>query len=324
MSDVLAPPRVRDLSPADSVFLADVVSGLSADPKTLPCMYLYDERGSELFEAICELPEYYPTRTELGILDRYVDEMAKAIGARALVVEYGSGSGRKTRVLLNHLTDPVAYVPIEISREALDSSVADLRRAYPRLEILPICTDYTAHVDLPRPARKAERTCVYFPGSTIGNFAPAEARAFLRRMADVAGKDGCVLIGVDLEKERERLEAAYDDAAGVTAEFNLNLLHRIRDELDVEIPIEAFRHRALYNEGEGRIEMHLVSERDLRVEVGEKTLSFEKGETIHTENSYKYTLERFAELADGAGLQVDRVWTDPEQLFSVQLLSPRA
>jgi len=301
-----------------------VWAGLGGARKTLPCKYLYDARGSQLFERICELAEYYPTRTELAIMEAHAGEMARRLGPRCLLVEYGSGSSRKTRLLLDRLEAPAGYVPIDISRDALAASVRALAEAYPDLEVLPVCADYTEPIELPVPSRPAARRGVYFPGSTIGNFSPAEAQRFLARMARVAGRGGAILIGVDLRKDRRTLERAYDDASGVTAAFNLNLLSRLNRELGADFDPGRFAHRAVWNEAAGRVEMHLVSRTRQSVSVAGRRFAFAAGESIHTENSYKYTLEQFARLAAGAGLTVERVWTDPRERFSVQYLAPIA
>jgi dimethylhistidine N-methyltransferase len=312
---------LRDRAPGVLRMRDEVWAGLAAPRKTLPCKWLYDTAGSALFERICELPEYYPTRTELGILEAHAGEMADRLGARCLLVEYGSGSSRKTRLLLDRLVDPAGYVPIDISRAALAASVAALAETYPALEVLPVCADYAAPLELPRPRRPADRRAVFFPGSTVGNFTPPEAQRFLARMARTAGPAGGILIGADLRKDRAILEAAYDDAAGVTAAFDRNLLVRLNRELGADFPVERFRHRAVWNDGDGRVEMHLVSLDARVVTVAGRRFGFEAGETIHTENSYKYTLPGFASLAAGAGLAVRRVWTDPRGWFSVQWLT---
>jgi dimethylhistidine N-methyltransferase len=311
---------LRDRAPDVLRMREEVWAGLAAPRKTLPCKWLYDARGSALFERICELPEYYPTRTELAILEAHAGEMAERLGPRCLLVEYGSGSSRKTRLLLDRLVEPAGYVPIDISRSALAASAHALAEAYPGLEVLPVCADYAEPVELPRPRRPAERRAVFFPGSTIGNFTPPDAQRFLARMARVAGPGGGVLIGADLRKDPALLEAAYDDAAGVTAAFDRNLLVRINRELGADFPVERFQHRALWNEADGRVEMHLVSLDARTVTVAGRRFAFAAGESIHTENSYKYTLPGFAALAAGAGLAVRRVWTDPRGWFSVQWL----
>jgi L-histidine N-alpha-methyltransferase len=318
------PAALVDVAPDRVRFRDEVWAGLALPQKSLPCKYFYDARGSALFEEICELPEYYPTRTELTIMERHVGAMADALGERCLLVEYGSGSSRKTRLLLDRLRDPAGYVPIDISRAALAQSARALSIAYPALEVLPICADYTAAFELPRPRKPAARRGVYFPGSTIGNFTPAQAQRFLAHMARVAGAGGALLIGVDLKKDRSTLERAYDDTAGVTAAFNRNLLVRINRELAGDFALERFAHRAVYDARAGRIEMHLVSTAEQTVAVTGRSFRFAKGETIHTENSYKYDLAQFAALAASADLAVRAVWTDPARLFSVQYLTRRA
>jgi dimethylhistidine N-methyltransferase len=312
-----------DLAPGLETFLKDALLGLRQDPKELPCKYLYDAEGSRLFEAICELPEYYPTRTELSIMYRSVGEMAQAIGPRALLIEFGSGAGLKTEVLLDALDKPVAYVPLDISPKALEESVERLARRFPGLRVLPVCADYTEAWEIPTPEETPRRQVIYFPGSTIGNFDRGPAEIFLRRLAHLAGPRGGLLIGVDLKKEREVLEAAYDDAQGVTAAFNRNYLVRLNRELDADFDLQHFRHRAVWNEADGRVEMHLESLVDQEVHLGGETLTFRRGETICTEHSNKYGIEEFGELAGRAGFTVRRVWTDPEQRFSVQWLTVR-
>jgi dimethylhistidine N-methyltransferase len=310
-----------DYEPTPASIADDVLSGLRQPAKTLPCKLFYDERGSRLFEEICELEEYYPTRTEVGILTAHADEMAALIGARCRLVELGSGSSTKTRILLDHLDDPVAYVPIDISKTALLEASASLAAAYPSLEVLAVCADYTQDFQLPEPREPAARTVCFFPGSTIGNLVPAEAEGFLRRIAGWCGPGSGLLIGVDLRKDRAILEPAYDDAKGVTAAFNLNLLERINRELDADFEVDAFRHRALYDEEEGRIEMHLVSRRPQTVRVRGRVIRFAEGEAITTEYSYKYRIEDFHRLAGRAGFAAARVWTDERRLFSVHYLT---
>jgi dimethylhistidine N-methyltransferase len=310
-----------------NTFLHDVLTGLGQPQKSIPCKYFYDERGSALFDRITETEEYYPTRTELAIMETHVGEMAEAVGPRAALVEYGSGSSLKTRVLLDRLAADAApgdalaaYVPIDISREHLLSTADTLRAAYPGLPVLPVAADYTADFDLPDLPPHAKRV-VYFPGSTIGNFDRAQAADFLDHAAEVAGGPegrGGLLIGVDLKKDRATLEAAYDDAEGITAAFNLNLLHRINRELGGTFDPDAFRHLAVWNEASSRIEAYLVSERDQTATVEGETFRFAEGERIHTENSHKYTVEGFARSAAEAGFALRRYWTDGGGLFSVQ------
>jgi dimethylhistidine N-methyltransferase len=314
-----APGRVTvlDLEPVNADFLAEVVAGLSASPRSLPCKFFYDERGAELFQRICELPEYYITRTETELLRRHGREMAESIGANAELIGFGTGAGIKTRMLLEHLENPIAYVPVDISKQSLLDSAVELSRAMPALEILPVCGDYLQELQLPRPLRKPDHVAVYFPGSTIGNLEPDVALDFLRRVCQLCGKSGGLIIGVDLQKDRAILEAAYNDSAGVTAAFNLNLLVRANRELGADFDLPLWRHCAIYNERHGRIEMHLVSEADQTVHVGARGFHFSRGEKIVTEFSYKYTREGFTRLAVSAGFRLARVWTDSQQWFAV-------
>lgn len=305
--------------------LADALAGLSASPKKLSSKYFYDARGSELFERICEQPEYYPTRTELAIMREHVSAIAAALGRDVRLVEYGSGSGLKTRLLLRNLESPVAYVPVEISRAALAESVPKLEHEFPRIEMLPVCADFTQPIKLPRAARAPRQTVVYFPGSTLGNFAPDDALRLLRQMRNEAGQgggvlDGGVLIGIDLVKDRTALDAAYNDAAGVTAEFTLNLLLRMNRELGADFNLAGFRHRARWHPLAERIETHIVSLRAQDVHIGGRTFHFGENEAMQVELSCKYTLEGFARFAARAGFGVAEVWTDPARQFSVQWL----
>jgi dimethylhistidine N-methyltransferase len=314
------PPPARDFGPGRDRMLAEVLAGLRRWRKRLPCKYFYDAEGSRLFDRICELDEYYLTRTELAIMHRHAGEMAAAIGRRATLIEYGSGSSTKTRVLLDRLSAPAAYVPIDISGEHLRQSAAALARAYPHVEVIPVCADYTTRFDVPDPGASAARRVVYFPGSTIGNFEPDDAAAFLRGIAGVCGPGGGLLIGVDLKKDPATLHAAYNDAQGVTAAFNLNLLARLNRDLDADFDLEAFAHYAFYNPRKGRVEMHLVSRASQDVHVGGETVAFAEGESVFTESSYKYTLPAFARLAAAAGFTPQKVWTDAERQFSVHYL----
>jgi dimethylhistidine N-methyltransferase len=298
-------------------FLADLLAGLSKHPRTLPCKYFYDARGSELFQKICELPEYYLTRAELQILDRYASEMAKAVGPNIELIGLGTGAGTKTRILLEKLQAPVAYVPVDISKEQLQRSTKLFRKLFPELEILPVCTDYLEPVKLPAPSRKPARKIVYFPGSTIGNFEPQPAQQFLQRISKYVGNGGGLLVGVDLEKDRDVLERAYDDSAGVTAQFNLNLLARANRELGADFDLKQWRHHAVYNSAEGRIEIYLESQTEQSVHVGGKRFDFAADEKITTEYSYKYTPKRFTALAGKAGFKVKQMWSDDAHLFGV-------
>jgi dimethylhistidine N-methyltransferase len=296
------------------------LSGLRKSPKELPSKYFYDERGSSLFERICALDEYYIPSTEAAIMETYIKEMVELLGPRVLLIEYGSGSSAKTRILLDHLHELVAYVPIDICREELLCATRELVPAYSKLEVLPVCADYTSGFELPVPKQPSDRKVVYFPGSTIGNFDPVPARHFLEHIAGVCGPGGGLLIGVDLKKDPGVLHRAYNDGEGVTAAFNLNLLERINRELSGNFQLEWFEHYAFYNPAEGRVEMHLVSLRDQTVHLDNVTIPFARGESIWTENSYKFTLDEFEQMAGAAGFKVEHVWTDEKQWFSVQYL----
>jgi len=311
----------HDLHPETSRFLDDVIDGLSRPQKALPPKYFYDARGCELFEAICGLPEYYLTRTETALMRDRRGDMARRLGPRCAVVEYGSGSGRKTRLLIEAL-DPVAYVAIDIAGGQLRETAASLARDFPGLPVLAVCADYSHPFELPDvggPA--ARRRIVYFPGSTIGNFTAAEAAGFLGNAGRLAGAGGGLLIGVDLKKDAALLDAAYNDAQGITAEFNLNLIARVNRELGADFELSAFRHSAFYDAALGRIEMHLVSLREQTVTIRGYRFRLRAGETIHTENSCKYSVREFQDLARGAGLEPVECWMDAEQLFSVHYLA---
>jgi len=323
MKNLASPLELTDFEPTAADMTALVLEGLAKPQKTLPTAFFYDEVGSALFDEICRLPEYYPTRTELSLMERSLPEMVDAVGPEALVLEYGSGTGLKTRQLLSALVDPVAYVPVEISREFLMSSAETLQGEFPALEVLPVCADFTAPFEVPTPRRVARRRALYFPGSTIGNFRPEFAVRLLRQMRDQVGRGGCALIGVDLVKDIDVLEAAYNDATGVTARFNLNMLRRANDELGADFDLGAFRHRAVWNDRRSTIEMRLYARRPTAVNVGSRRFTFEPGEYIHTEDSHKYTLEGFADLAHAGGFEVERVWTDDDRYFSVQYLRVR-
>jgi dimethylhistidine N-methyltransferase len=315
-----APGRVTvlDLEPVSADFLAEVLAGLSSSPPTLPCKFFYDECGAALFQKICELPEYYITRTETELLRRYALEISESIGANAALIGFGTGAGIKTRMLLEQLQNPIAYIPVDISKQRLIDSAVELSRAMPALEILPVCADYLQELQLPKPLRKPDHVAVYFPGSTIGNLEPAVAKEFLQRVCQLCGQNGGLIIGVDLQKGRDVLEAAYNDSAGVTAAFNLNLLVRSNRELGADFDLSHWQHRAVYNQDEGRIEMNLLSDGEQTVHVGGREFRFGAGEKIITEFSYKHTLDGFARLAASAGFrEASRVWTDPEKMFAI-------
>ncbi len=310
-----------DLAPAVEQLRRDVLEALGRRPcKELPTQYLYDARGSALFDRICELPEYYPTRTELGIMERDAAAMARGVGAGALLIEYGSGSSIKTRRLLERLGEPAGCVLVDISREHLLRSASQLAARFPAVEVLPVCADFTTPFTVPQSRVEARRRVVYFPGSTIGNFLPEQATRLLRQMAGQVGPGGGLLIGTDLRKDPAVLEAAYNDAQGVTAAFNKNLLRRINRELGADFDLQAFEHRAIYDQALGRIEMLLISREVQEVRVAGRRFTFATGEAIRTELSHKYTIEGFHELAAAAGWRAEQVWTDPASLFAVHLL----
>ena len=299
----------------------EIVEGLQQPEKMISPKYFYDERGSQLFDAITQLPEYYPTETELGIMRSNIDEIAALVGNQASLIEFGSGSSLKTRILLESLDELAVYVPVDISQDHLLESALKIRSEFPGLEVLPVVADFTKPFQLPSPAIMPLRNIVYFPGSTIGNFTNDAARELLDVMHEEAGEGGALLIGVDLQKDPEIIERAYNDSAGVTAEFNLNMLRHLNREYDADFDLDAYEHSAEYNEDEGRVELRLVSDKDQEFKVGDVSFSIGKDEAILTEYSHKYTLEGFAEMAETAGFRVERVWMDDEELFSVQFLT---
>lgn len=304
-----------DVETFQTDFKRDVLDGLQKKQKSLPSKYFYDERGSELFEEICELDEYYLTDTEIEILQTYIGEITDAVGSNSLIIEFGSGSSTKTRLLLEELENVAGYVPVDISRDFLLEEAEKLREEFPELDIKPIAADYTKPFKIDSNGH-VERRVIFYPGSTIGNFTPNRAKQFLIHSADLLQKSGGLLIGVDLKKDPEILRKAYNDSKGVTAEFNKNLLRRINRELDADFDLEQFQHRAFYNEEEGRVEMYLVSLDDQVVTVADEKIDFKKGEMIHTENSYKYSPEEFEELlSEGYDLKV--TWKDSNDLFAV-------
>ncbi len=311
----------HDLSPRASSFRDDVLRGLGASPKRLPPKYFYDEIGSALFDAICALPEYYPTRVETALIQTHAAAIAGALGGRCALIEFGSGASRKSRLLIT-AARPAVYVPIDIARETLRQAAEDLCHAFPELPVVAVCADYSQPFQLPdlvpyRPRRRV----VFFPGSTIGNFDPDEAVAFLANARGLAGAGGALVIGVDLRKDMGVLTAAYDDPQGVTAAFNLNVLARINRELGADFDLRAFRHRAWYAQAPGRIEMHLESCRDQDVRIGTTRIAFACGETIHTEDSYKYSVPGFQALAARAGFRPAACWVDDANLFSIHYMT---
>jgi L-histidine N-alpha-methyltransferase len=304
-------------------FVADVLKGLREQPKRISPIYFYDARGSVLFDQICELPEYYPTRTETSILTGQGDEIARCIGDDALLVEFGSGSSIKTRLLLDRLPELAAYVPVDISRSHLLNAAQKIAAAYPHIEVLPVCADFTQPFQVPQPAKAARRNVVFFPGSTIGNFDPPQALNLLRVMHDVAGPGGGLVVGADLVKDPARLVLAYDDAKGVTAAFNLNVLVRLNRELQTNFDVASFRHRAVWNAKASRIEMHLVSTRAQRIRLAGEYVDFAAGEPIVTEHCHKYTVSGFAAKAADAGWAARACWLDERGDFSVHYLEAR-
>lgn len=313
--------RLIDLKPPKGNLERDALRGLQLQQKSLSPKYLYDRLGSELFEAICELDEYYLTRTEVHLLERAGREIALEFGRNCLLFEFGSGSSLKTPFLLDALECPFAYSPIDISSDMLMNSVANLRARYPDLPIIPIVADFTARMELPDSLlRSATRRAAFFPGSTLGNFEPSQAIDFLMNVHELLGKDGFLAVGIDFEKDRRVLETAYNDSRGITARFNLNLLTRLNKELGADFDLSQFRHFAFYNNRLSRIEMHLESLRSQRVHVAGHLIDFEKGETIHTESSYKFTPARFEALATRTNFKKLRLWTDEAQSFGIYLL----
>jgi dimethylhistidine N-methyltransferase len=305
-----------------SAFAGDVIEGLSQPAKQLPPKYFYDAKGSELFEQITRLPEYYPTRTELGILRERGAEICGILGQGAALVEFGAGSTTKVRLLLERCKF-AAYVPVDISGDFLNAQAHALRKDLPTLDVYPVTADFTAPFTLPAPV-KAMAKVGFFPGSTIGNFEPDEANSFLRSARKILGDGAQMVVGVDLEKNERVLHAAYNDAAGVTARFNLNVLVRINEELGGNFDLAAFSHRAIYNRERHRIEMHLVSRKAQTVRILGQSFAFRAGETIHTESSYKYSLDRFAALARDSGWRPMASWTDAAGMFSVHALVAEA
>jgi dimethylhistidine N-methyltransferase len=314
-------PRVASAAAAapDAALAAEVLRGLRAVPKALPPKLFYDEAGAALFERICALDEYYPTRTELAILRAHAGEIAALAGPRAALVEYGSGAGVKVRLLLDAMDAPAAYVPIDISREQLARVARELAAEYPRVAVRPVVADYTAPFRLP-PLGDAARRVAFFPGSTIGNFHPTEAAAFLRRVRRTVGPGGALVLGVDRRKDPRVLHAAYDDREGVTAAFNRNMLVRLNRELGADFDVGAFAHRAVWNDRASRVEMHLVSQAPQRVHVAGATIAFGRGETIWTESSYKYDRPRLERLVAEGGFALARLWSDPGERFWVACL----
>lgn len=304
----------------DNDFLNDVIEGLSQNPKTLKPKYFYDNRGAQLFTEICTTPEYYPTRTEIKILNQNAEDIASQIGDNTALIEYGSGALEKIKILLNFLNEPVGLIPVDISEDQLFESAKNLENLYPDLEILPVAADFTKPIPIPGFSQPPKKYVAFFPGSTIGNFEPDLAIQFLEGVTKTIGLDGLLLIGFDLKKDIETLLAAYDDQRGITSSFNKNLLSRINDELGGNFNLDTFEHVARYNENKGRIEMHLKSTTEQTVSINKELFEFLEGETIHTENCYKFTKESFTAMSSKAGLYPVKTWTDDQNLFAVMLL----
>ncbi|WP_428100213.1 L-histidine N(alpha)-methyltransferase [Candidatus Rariloculus sp.] len=302
---------------------AQILEGLGARQKWISPKYFYDERGSELFDQICRLPEYYPTRTELTLMDRHLAEIASLVGPRAAVIEFGAGSNLKVRKLLNHLERPAAYVPVEISADYLVKQAEELARDYPNVHVQPVFADFTEPFELPSHPVMPARNLIFFPGSTIGNFTRPQAAELLAVMRHEARAGGALLIGVDLRKNPATLHAAYNDNQGVTAAFNLNVLRRLNRELGADFVLEHFRHEAIYDQGEGRIEMRLVSTRPQTISLAGQQIAFAQEEHIITEYSHKYSIEEFVALAEGAGFDAGKTWVDEDSLFSIHFMTAR-
>ena len=304
-----------------SAALKEIITGLQQEEKAISPKYFYDERGSQLFDEITRLPEYYLTNTELRIMQDNMGEIVSLIGKQASLIEFGSGSSYKTRILLEHLDELAAYVPVDVSEEHLLASADEIRSEFPHIDVLPVVADFTREFDLPTPKVPPVRNIAYFPGSTIGNFERDDALELLRVMHHEAKAGGALLIGVDLQKDPEIIEAAYNDSAGVTAEFNTNILQHLNNDYDADFDVDAFTHDAEYDEDEGRVVIRLISEKEQTASVGEEDFHFVKGESILTEYSHKYTLEDFASMAESVGFEVAHIWTDADELFSVQFLT---
>jgi dimethylhistidine N-methyltransferase len=316
------PHELHKIDSQQEDLLAEVLEGLGLSQKKLPSKLFYDQRGSELFDQICKLDEYYLTRTEMWIMNRYIGEISELIGEKCLLIEFGSGSSTKVRLLLDHLIDPVGYIPIDISSEHLVRSSDSLAMDYPRVKVIPVYADYTKPFDFPDIPFGYSKMVVYYPGSSIGNFTPRYATRLISSIAKRSGKGSGLLIGIDLKKDKATLEAAYNDRYGVTAAFNLNILERLNREIGADFDTSKWKHHAFYNDDEGRIEMHLVSLEDQRVNVNGTRIKFEIYETILTEYSYKYTTEEFENLASNS-FELVKVWRDRDENFSIQYLMAR-
>lgn len=301
----------------EAVFYQDVITGLNADKKSIPCKYFYDETGSKLFDKICELDEYYLTRTETSIIEENAVEIAEQLGEGVMLVEMGSGSSIKTRLLLDELIEPACYVPVDISEEHLQKAAETLRSLYPDLEVIPVTADFTKGFELPESKINPSHSAIFFPGSTIGNFSQDQAKDLLDRFGQIVGQQGGMVIGLDLIKDQSIIESAYNDEEGITAAFNLNILSHINRELDGNFDIDKFEHNAVYNSEKSRVEIGLISQEQQTVSIGGQSFNFEPGEYIHTENSHKYSVDSFAELAEESGFELHKVWKDSREYFAV-------
>ena len=311
--------NLEKVNTEEKELLAEIFDGLNQPQKKLPSKLFYDEKGSQLFDRICRLDEYYLTRTEMMILKNNVEEIVECFEDNSVFIEYGSGSSLKSRILLKNIKNISGYVPIDISTEHLQSTADSLNERYPDLDIYPVAADYTKTIAIPEIKKPVNRRTGFFPGSTLGNFLPEEAREFLKVVADELGKNGGFVIGIDLKKDKNILEAAYNDAKGITAEFNLNLLHRLNDEFGFNFDVASFKHHAPFNEKKSRIEMHLVSLCDQTIKSGDDEFKFKKWETILTEYSHKYSIEAFEKIIDGY-FKIKKVWTDENDYFAVMFL----
>ncbi|MES1982382.1 MAG: L-histidine N(alpha)-methyltransferase [Pseudomonadota bacterium] len=320
MMQLEAPP-IYELHTDGSDFWADVCTGLRQRQRSIPPKYFYDGTGSALFEQICDTPEYYPTRTETAILQRYGDEMAGMIGQPCVLIEFGCGNAVKTPLLLRHLGAEAVYVPIDICRTQLEQSALRIAALHPEIDMVAMCADYMQLQALPARIKKYLRRVIFFPGSTIGNYTPEEAQHLLRHAAKLAGPGGGMLVGVDCKKDPAILNSAYNDAAQLTRAFNLNLLTRMKNELGAQVQPDSFTHYAFYNPTLGRVEMHLISQRKQVICIAGEFFPIDAGESIHTENSYKYRPDEFQQLARNAGWQPEAYWTDADNWFSVHYLS---
>lgn len=316
------PSYFFDQNPDKGDFLEEAIVGFSKSPKSISPKFFYDDRGSDIFSKICQTPEYYITRTEISLLEQVGDEIAAFAGTNRVVIEYGCGSSLKINALLSALKEPAEYLAIDIAAAHLQKTIKDIAVQYPNLRVGGLCADFMGSLTLPEQVGGgAESRLAFFPGSTIGNQTPTEAINFMKMVHSVVGVGGALLIGVDLKKDKVLLERAYNDKQGYTAAFNLNLFLRMREELNADINISLFRHLAFYNEQESRIEMHLMAEESQSIQLGGQVFCFAQNETVHTENSYKYSIDEFDVLAVKGGFTVDKVWIDKGELFSIHYLT---